>query len=116
MGGLAPKFSILGHPAPPPPQGCGCAFFGIWVVQGFETCVNFSSIFHIFFILCQTYEPFVAHCCRNWLSAELVVVLDAAFKVLGSNPSGNFVLVIFALLFQRFSLQPMGASQSSVCM
>ena len=50
MGGwLAPNFSILGHQAPPPPRGCGCAFFGIWVVQGFETCLNVSHIFHIFF-------------------------------------------------------------------
>ena len=82
MGGwVSPKIQHFGPPGhPPPPQGCGCAFFGIWVVQGSETCLNFSSIFHIFFILCQTCEPFVAHCCRNQLLAELVVMLNSAFK------------------------------------
>ena len=105
VGGLAPNFSILGHQAPSPPPGCGCASLGIWVVQGFETCLNISHILHIFFfILCQSCEPFVAQCCQNWLLAELVVVLDSSFKVLGSNPSGGkFLLVSFAPLFHRFS-------------
>ena len=92
-------------------------------MQGSETCLNFSHIFHIFFILCQTCEPFVAQCCRNWLLAELVVMPDSGFNVLGSKPSGgNFLLVSFALLFHRMAwhpsseLQPMGASQSSACL
>ena len=73
-------------------------------MQGFETCLNISRIFHFFFILCQSCEPFVAHCYQNWLLAELVVVLDFNFRVLGSNPSGGIFLVVsFALLFHRFS-------------
>ena len=103
MGGLAPNFSILGHQAPPPPPGVRVRFFGIWVVQGFETCLHVSHIFpHFFFILCQSSEPFVAYHCQNWLLVELVVVLDSNLKVLGSNPSGGkFLLVSFALLFHR---------------
>ena len=89
VGGLAPNFSILGHQAPPPPQGVQVRFFWVWVVQGSETCLNFSHIFHIFFILCQTIEPFVANDRQNWLLAELDVVRDSDFKILGSNPSGG---------------------------
>ena len=87
MGGcVSPKFQHFGPPGTPPPPGCGCAFFGIWVVQGFETCLHISHISHIFLILCQRSEPFVAHYCQNWLLVELGVVLDSNFKVLGSTP------------------------------
>ena len=106
MGGwVSPKFQHFGPPGtPPPPPGCGCAFFGIWVVQGFETCLHISHIFTFFFILRQSSEPFVAHYQQNWLLVELVVVLDTNFTVLGSNPSGGkLLLVSFALLFHRFS-------------
>ena len=51
----------------------------------------------------QTCEPFVAQYCQNWLVAELVVVLDSGFKVLGSNRSSGFLLVSSALLFHRFA-------------
>ena len=87
VGWVSPKFQHFGPPGTPPPPGCGCAFFGIWVMQGSETCLNFSHIFHIFFILCQTCEPFVAKGGQNWLLAELVVVLHSGSKVLGSNPN-----------------------------
>ena len=71
-------------------------------MQGSETCLNFSHIFHIFFILCQTCEPFVAKNCQNWLLAELVVVFYPGFQNMGSNPiGGKLLLVSFALLFHR---------------
>ena len=73
-------------------------------MQGFETCLHISHIFHIFFILCQSYEPFVAECWQSWLLVELVVVLGCNLNVLGSNSTGgNLVLARFALLFHRFS-------------
>ena len=91
MGGLAPNFSILGHQPPPPPGGggAGALFLGFGFVQGSETCLNFSHIFHIFFILCQTCEPFVAIDFQNWLVAELFVVLDSGINIPGSNPRGG---------------------------
>ena len=86
MGGrVGPKFQHFGHQAPPPPRGVGALFLGFGFEQGSETCLNFSHIFHFFFILRQTSEPFVAHNCQNWLVAELVVALDSGFKVLGSS-------------------------------
>ena len=67
-------------------------------MQGSETCLNFSHIFHIFLILCQRSEPFVA---QVWL-AELVVALDSVLKVLRSNPGGGkLLLVSFGLVFHN---------------
>ena len=87
VGGMAPNFSILGHQAtPPPPGGAGALFLVFGFVQGSEMCLNFSYIFHIFFILRQTCEPFVAHHCQTWLVAELVVAFDSNFRDLDFNP------------------------------
>ena len=105
MGGwVGPKFQHFGPPGTPPPRGVGALFLGFGFDQGYETCLDFSHIFHFFFILRQTCEPLVAHNCQNWLVAELVVALDSGFKVLGSNPSGGKILLVnSALLFHRFS-------------
>ena len=104
LGGLAPNFSILGHQAPPPPGGAGALFWGFRLCRALRPVCIFHTFFTFFFILCQSSEPFVAHCHQNWLLVELVVVLDRDFKVLGSKPSGGkFLLVSFALLFHRFS-------------
>ena len=77
-------------------------------MQRSETCLNFSHIFHIFFILCQTCEPFVVQCCWNWLLAELVVMLDSGFQVLGSNP---VVAILLCCSTERRGILPPNYSQ-----
>ena len=61
MGGwVGPKFQHFGPPCTPPPRGgAGALFGGFGFVQGSETGLNFS----LFFIICQTCEPFVAQIC-----------------------------------------------------
>ena len=99
-----PQISAFWATRHPPLRGGGALFLEFGFVQGSETCLNFSHIFHIFFILRQTSEPFVAQCCQNWLVAEFVVALNSGCNLLGSNPSGGkFFLVSSALLFHRFS-------------
>ena len=103
MDGLAP-FQHFGPPGTPPPRGAGALFLGFGLCRALRPVCIFHTFFTFFFTLCQSSEPFVAHCHQNWLLVELVVVFDCDFKVQSSNPSGGkFLLVSFALLFHRFS-------------
>ena len=115
MGGwVGPKFQYFGPPGTLPPRGrggAGALFLGFGLWRPLRP-VNFSHIFHIFFIQRQTCEPFVAHYCQTSLVAELVMALDFRFKDPGSTPDrGKFLLV-----GPSSELQPMGASKSSACM